>query len=54
MHAVQLSRWVLPGIVAAVLFGVILVLGYGIIGLAILFLLVCLGGGALMSYLGGD
>ena len=40
------------GIGALVLVGaVVLALGYGIIGILILFLLLCVGAGALMSYL---
>jgi hypothetical protein len=54
MHTVQLSRWAAVSLTAAVVLGVFLAMGYGLIGLVLLFLAGGLIGGALMSYIGGD
>jgi hypothetical protein len=54
MHAVQVTRTVALWLTAIVLLGVFLAMGYGLIGLMLLFLGGGLIGGALMSYIGGD
>jgi hypothetical protein len=54
MHSVQLSPWAPVGILAAIVIGIFLAMGYGVIGIFFLFILGCLAGGALMSYLGND
>jgi UDP-N-acetylmuramyl pentapeptide phosphotransferase/UDP-N-acetylglucosamine-1-phosphate transferase len=51
MQSVQLRRWGGIGIVAAIVIGVFLTMGYGIIGILFLLILAVLGGGALMSFL---
>jgi len=51
MHAVQYTRWFALAAAAALLLGVFLTMGYGIIGLVFLFIVGALIGGALMSYL---
>lgn len=54
MHAVQVSRTVALWVSAIVLLAVFLAMGYGLIGLVLLFLGGGLIGGAVMSYIGGD
>lgn len=54
MHSVQVARTVAFWLSAIVLLGVFLAMGYGLIGLMLLFLGGGLIGGALMSYIGGD
>ncbi|HET6231733.1 MAG TPA: hypothetical protein VFE05_16785 [Longimicrobiaceae bacterium] len=54
MHTVRVSPWTPVFVLAAIVASVFLTLGYGIIGLAFVFVLVSVGGGALMSMIGGD
>ncbi|HEU0054233.1 MAG TPA: hypothetical protein VFQ39_13695 [Longimicrobium sp.] len=51
---VQISRWGAVGIVAVIAIGVFVAMGYGVIGVFLLFILGCLLGGALMSYVSSD
>lgn len=51
MEGVIRFRWVVATALAALVFGIFLTAGYGVIGLAFLFLAGSLIGGAMMSYL---
>jgi hypothetical protein len=51
MHHGVPFHWFAPLALAALVFGVFLTMGYGLIGLAFLFFAGSLIGGALMSYL---
>lgn len=54
MYATHVSPWVPLLATALIAAGLYVAIGYGIIGFALLFLLVALGGGALMSWIGDD
>jgi hypothetical protein len=54
ISAQQVSSWTRIVVSSLVLVGVFLAVGYGLIGIFLLFLLVAMGGGALLYWVDGE
>lgn len=54
MPSTSVSPWLSFAVIAAVLLGIFLVLGYGLIGLAVVFILLAMAGGAFLYWREGD
>jgi hypothetical protein len=54
ISAKQVSSWTRIVVSSLVLVGVFLAVGYGLIGIFLLFLLVAMGGGALLYWVDGE
>ena len=50
----QVSAWVPVLALAAIVISVMLAIGYGVIGFALLFVVVSMGGGAFLYWIDGD